>query len=105
MGSFLSPVRHYPSALVDCTRNHSIWGGSAEMPQWLPGRPIPDELHAKHIQTLGQGGTTKTEVFVDTMLRTIGLDFLTRVSEYSPSEAAWALAASSTPRPTNLFQR
>ncbi|KAJ5421435.1 hypothetical protein N7491_009880 [Penicillium cf. griseofulvum] len=64
-----------------------------------------DELRAKNIRTLDQGGTTKTEAFVDALLRRIGPNFhlnndfmaqyktprvMLRIKEYMPRVVDWA---------------
>ncbi|KAJ5210068.1 hypothetical protein N7472_000207 [Penicillium cf. griseofulvum] len=53
-----------------------------------------DELRAKNIRTLDQGGTTKTEAFVDALLRRIGPNFHLNVSANLPG----AGSPTSTPR-------
>jgi nicotinamidase-related amidase/isocitrate/isopropylmalate dehydrogenase len=53
-----------------------------------------DELRAQHIRTLDQGGTTKTEAFVDAMLQRIAPNLPVKASDHaSPKTAAGDLVA------------
>lgn len=47
-----------------------------------------DELRAKHIRTLDQGGTTKTEAFVDAILEKVVPNLPVKASDRAPPKAA-----------------